>query len=168
MSASEIRKRNTKTDAPHEITSAEGNTGNTDEVKSIGVVAVTDEDSPKKKVALVRWAKGALCHKMCLADCNVTSTSNFHFNFSNYITLSCLSTDSFYNQVFFPFWKHLDDRGFGTPQPFICWLLIPFTLSMIVWYYSIVELLDMADWESKMGPAHEWIEPEETFTWGEL
>jgi hypothetical protein len=38
---------------------------------------------------------------------------------------------------------------------------------MIVWYYSVIELMDMADWESKMGPAHEFI-PEEPFAWGEL
>jgi hypothetical protein len=162
MTAAEIRKRNTATNSSDVDTVAEVNIVTTDEI------AIADADEPKVKAALVRWVKGKQLHNKCSTDGNVTYSSNFQFCFSvQSLFIHFLSTETFYNDLFFSFWKHLDDRGFGTPQPFICWLLIPFTLSMIVWYYSVIELMDMADWESKMGPAHEYI-PEEPFTWGEL
>ena len=81
------------------------------------------------------------------------------------ILFIALLADSFYVNVFFPFWKHLDDRGFGTPQPFICWLLIPFTLSMIVWYASVVQLIELGNWEDHMEPLPVITEE---FVWGEL
>ena len=107
------------------------------------------------------------------------ATSLMLFMIPNISTLSTCSTNDlsftllyfvayFYNSIFYPVWKHLDERGFGTPQPFICWLLIPFVLSMIVWYFSVIELMDLADWESKMGPIPTALEPENDFTWGEL
>ena len=160
MTAADIRKRKTTVNASDVDIVAEVNTVST------GDVAVIDSDEPKVKTTLVRWVKGTLSDNKCWTDGNISTFHNIHNSVSQIIT-NYLSTESFHRELFFPFWKHLDDRGFGTPQPFICWLLIPFTLSMIVWYYSVIELMDMADWESKMGPPHEPI-PEEPFTWGEL
>lgn len=77
------------------------------------------------------------------------------------------SLETLHANLLFPFWKHLDDRGFGTAQPFICWLLIPFTLSMIVWYYSVIELIALGNWEAELGPLPA-IPSIEEFTWGEL
>lgn len=57
-------------------------------------------------------------------------------------------------------------RGFGTPQPFICWLLIPFTLSMIVWYVAVKQLIEMGNMVDEAGPMPIYPVTEE-FVWGE-
>jgi hypothetical protein len=45
--------------------------------------------------------------------------------------------------------------------------LIPFTLSAIVWYASVIQLIEMGNWEEEMGPLPVYPEVEE-FMWGEL
>lgn len=73
---------------------------------------------------------------------------------------------SFHSQIVLPFWNHLDVRGFGTPQPFICWLVVPFTLSMIVWYVAVMQLLEMGNLLEELGPLPVYPVTEE-FVWGQ-
>ena len=128
---------------------------------------------PNEKLSLVPWVKREFIQRKSPYVFNhwtlqILAVTNLH-NFTNdttYFQLSHSSSpDSFYINVFYPVWKHLDDRGFGGAQSFICWLLIPFTLSMIVWYYSVVQLIEMGNWEATIEPLPEF--PED-FTWGEL
>lgn len=81
----------------------------------------------------------------------------------------CIYLGKLYLNVFYPVWSHLDERGFGTWQPFVCWLVIPFTLSMIVWYVAVCQLYEISRWEDYMDPLTDYSSLEqEEFVWGEL
>jgi hypothetical protein len=95
MTAAEIRKRSTATNASDVDTVAEVNIISTDER------AITDADEPKVKVALLRWAKGEQLYNKCSTYGNVTYSSNFHFCFSNRDRLPF--NRNFLQRTIFPF-----------------------------------------------------------------
>jgi hypothetical protein len=59
-----------------------------------------------------------------------------------------------YSGEFEQFWKvvykYFDDRGFGDLQTFVTWLLLPFVLSFVLWYFAIVELNKMGRWNEQL------------------
>jgi hypothetical protein len=187
MLATQLRNRKAKgDDAPTNVTEERTGIVSEEKISKVGlltdVIKVDENENwalslmicSKRKDYLHTFFHIPYSTEFCIISCKlklifssklklIFSIFTLHYFYSIHVIIF---SGLFHSQIVLPFWNHLDVRGFGTLQPFICWLVIPFTLSMIVWYVAVMQLLEMGNLLEDLGP--EPIYPVlEEFVWGQ-